>query len=130
MLDAPTSDELLARVAAFLRDVVVAEAGPRTAFQARVAARVVELVRRELALGPAGEHAELARLEALLGRTGDLPTLNAALAQAIADGAFPLDAPGLADHLYATSLEKLAVDQPDYSGYRAALARAPSHKDA
>lgn len=130
MLDAPTPDELLASVAAFLRDVVVAEATPRTTFQARIAARVVDLVRRELALGPAGEQAEARRLEALLGRTGDLATLNASLAQDIAATRLTADTPGLVAHLRATSLEKLAVDQPDCSGYRAALDRAASHKDA
>ncbi len=33
-----------------------------------------------------------------------------------------LETPGLADHLWETTLAKLAVDQPNYWGYRAALA--------
>ena len=37
-------------------------------------------------------------------------------------GELTLETPGLADHLWATTLAKLAVDQPNYAGYRAALA--------
>ena len=32
-----------------------------------------------------------------------------------------LSTPGLAGHLRATALEKLAVDQPNYSAYRRAV---------
>ena len=58
----------------------------------------------------------------MLSEDGDLPTLNRALALRIRAGAMDLSTPGLADHLWATTLAKLAVDQPNYSGYRAALA--------
>ena len=94
-----------------------------TAFHARVAARALELVRRQGELAQAGEAAELARLRRLLGRDGTLAELNAALADALGAGDIDLHTPGVADHLRATTLEKLAVDQPDYSGYRAALAK-------
>ena len=33
-----------------------------------------------------------------------------------------LATPGFTEHLWATTLAKLAVDQPNYSGYKAALA--------
>ncbi len=33
-----------------------------------------------------------------------------------------LATPGLADHLWTVTLDKLAVDQPTYAAYRAALA--------
>ena len=61
------------------------------------------------------------RLRALLGADGTLAELNAALAQGIASGAVG-PSPALADHLWATTLAKLAVDQPRYSGNLAALA--------
>jgi len=44
------------------------------------------------------------------------------LADALASGAKGLATPGVSAHLRATTLEKLRVDQPNYSGYRAALA--------
>src|SRR5271165_6560212 len=122
MQDQPRPDEILAAIAAFLRNTVIPMTDPHTAFQARVAAHAVDLVRRQLELGAAGEEAELQRLQALLGHSGTLPELNAELADALACGAKGLATPGISAHLLATTLEKLGVDQPNYSGYRAALA--------
>ena len=129
MQDQPAPDELLAAIAAFLRNTVILMADPHTAFQARVAANALDLVRRQLELGAAGEVAELQRLQALLGHTGTLPKLNAELADALASGAKGLAAPGVSAHLSATTLEKLRVDQPNYSGYRAALERSSDLKE-
>jgi hypothetical protein len=39
----------------------------------------------------------------------------------IAAGAVDLNTPGLAEHLWATTLAKLAVDQPTYASYRREL---------
>jgi DNA-binding response OmpR family regulator len=129
MQDLPRPDEILAVIAAFLRNTVIVKTDPHTAFQARVAANAVDLVRRQLELGAAGEDAELERLQALLGHSGTLPTLNAELADVLASGAGGLATPGVSAHLLATTLEKLRVDQPNYSGYRAALA-TPGIEDA
>ena len=122
MQDQPRPDEILDAIAAFLRNTVIAKTDPRNAFQARVAANAVDLVRRQLKLGAPGEDAELERLQALLGHPGTLHALNAELADALASGAKGLATPGVSAHLLATTLEKLRVDQPNYSGYRAALA--------
>jgi DNA-binding response OmpR family regulator len=122
MQDQPTPSEILAAVAAFLRTVVAAETTGATAFQARVGANALEMMRRQLDLAPAEETAELERLRVLLNTDGSLFDLNAELARRICDGELDLTNPGLAEHLWATTLAKLAVDQPTYSGYRAALA--------
>ncbi len=121
MQDQPHPAEILAAVTAFLRDVVVPEAKPRTAFQARVAANAIDLVRRQIELAGPLDDAERQRLAALLGHDAELEPGNRELAQRIAEGAIGIDAPGLLDHLRATTLAKLAVDQPRYSGYLAAL---------
>jgi hypothetical protein len=123
MQDQPSPREILCAVAAFLRETVILNSDPHTAFQARVAANAVDLVRRQLELGAAGEAAEVQRLRALLGRAGTLVDLNAALAEVLASGAMGLSTPGVSEHLRATTLEKLQVDQPNYSGYLAALER-------
>ena len=129
MQDQPEPREILATVAAFLRDTVVPESRPRTAFQARVAANAIDLVSRQITLAGASDAAERTRLAHLLGADLPLAEANAALAGRIAEGAANLTTPGLLDHLLATTLAKLAVDQPTYSGYRAALADAPVAKD-
>lgn len=121
MQDQPGPDELLGSVIDFLRETVVPEASPRTAFQARVAASALELVWRQMEFGAAGEEVEKQRLIGLLRANGSLAELNEQLADALAAGTLGLATPGLVDHLLATTLEKLAVDQPQYSGYRAAL---------
>ena len=90
-----------------------------------MAANALEMMARELDLAPAAEARELKSLEALLDMTGDLPTLNAELSRRLADGTLDLATPGLADHLWDVTLTKLAVDQPKYWGYQAALAERP-----
>ena len=122
MQDEPRPDEILTRVANFLKGPAIRESGPHITFQLRVAANAIEICQRQMTLAPIAESEELARLKALLNADGDLPTLNRELALRIRAGQLTLETPGLADHLWATTLAKLAVDQPNYSGYRAALA--------
>jgi hypothetical protein len=119
MQDEPRPDEILAAVAKFLRETVAPATSGHVSFNARVAANALEMTRRQLLDGSAdGERDRLAKL---LGQDGDLAELNAELACRIAAGELTLETPGLADHLWRTTLAKLAVDQPTYWGYRAAL---------
>jgi len=129
MQDQPTPAEILTAVAAFLKTVTGPQIAPHTAFQLRVAANALEMAQRDIALSPAEDAAEHARLTALLGHDGGLLELNAELARRIETGEADLTTPGLAEHLWATTLAKLAVDQPNYSGYRAALAERADKKD-
>ena len=122
MQDQPTPSEVIGAVAAFLKTVVAAQTTGATSFQARVAANALEMMRRQLDLAPAEDAAELARLKALLGTDGSLADLNVELARRIEAGELDLTTPGLSDHLWATTMAKLAVDQPTYAAYRAALA--------
>jgi hypothetical protein len=52
---------------------------------------------------------------------GTLGELNRALAERIAKGEADLLTPGLADHLWQTTMAKLAVDQPNYAAYKREL---------
>ncbi len=122
MQDQPTPSEIIGAVAAFLKTVVAAQTTGATSFQARVAANALEMMRRQLDLAPAEDAAELKRLKALLGIDGSLAELNGELARRIEAGVLDLATPGLSDHLWATTLAKLAVDQPTYAAYRAELA--------
>jgi hypothetical protein len=121
--DEPTPPEILAAVAALLRETVTPRLTGHAAFLTRVAANALDLVRREIESGLAADDAELTRLPALLGSDGDLGALNAALSAAIEAGEMTLETPGLADHLWATTLDKLAIDQPSYAPYRRATRR-------
>jgi hypothetical protein len=121
MQDQPTPSEVIGAVAAFLKNVVTAQTTGAVSFQARVAANALEMMRRQLDLAPAEDAAELARLKTLLGHDGSLAELNAELARRIGAGELDLTTPGLSAHLWATTMAKLAVDQPTYAAYRAEL---------
>ncbi len=127
MQDRPHPSEILGAVAAFLKTTVAAQTTGATSFQARVAANALEMMQRELDTAPAEDAAELARLKALLGTDGSLFDLNAELSRRIAEGGIDTASPALIEHLWATTMAKLAVDQPTYASYRAELAkRAPA----
>jgi hypothetical protein len=116
MHDAPTPAQLLAAVAEFLRDKALPELQGQTAFHARVAANVLDVVQRQWQLAPTEDAAERQRLRELLGADGELLELNRQLCARIANGDLDLYSPGLREHLWATTLAKLAVDQPGYAG--------------
>jgi hypothetical protein len=122
MQDHPHPSEIIAAVARFLKEEVAAGTTGRLSFNARVAANALEMMTRQLDTQAETEAAELASLKALLGRDGDLAALNAELSRRLAAGEADITTPGVADHLWKTSLAKLHVDQPTYWGYRAAIA--------
>lgn len=129
MYDPPTLAELVIAVREFLEEQAMPQLEGRTAFHARVAANALAIVERQLELGPAAEAAEHERLQALLGRDGDLEELNRELCRRIRAGRLAADDPALVEHLRATTFDKLAVDQPRYSGYRRARAREDRPND-
>ena len=118
MQDEPTPSELIKAVADFLRNEVTPQMSGHSAFKLRVAINALDLVTRQLALQGESDAAELARLSQLLGIEGSLLELNRALAERIASGEADLATPGLAEHLWQTTMAKLAVDQPNYAAYR------------
>ncbi|MEQ8857506.1 MAG: phosphotransferase family protein [Pseudomonadales bacterium] len=122
--DMPRIDELVVSVRDFLRDDVMAATEGRTNFLARVAGNSLDIVLRELELGGPARQAEQARLRALLGSDDSLSTLRWKLVRGLRDGSIDLDRPGLADHLRATVVNQIAIDQPKYSGFRTALGNA------
>jgi hypothetical protein len=122
MQDEPRPPEILAAVARYLRDVVAAETKGHVSFNVRVCANALEMMRRQLELSPPAEAGEGERLKALLGMDGDLLALNAELCRRLESGSVDPQAPAVREHLWETTLAKLAVDQPTYWGYQAALA--------
>jgi Domain of unknown function (DUF6285) len=123
MQDEPTPTELIKAVADFLRNEITPAISGHNAFKLRVAINALDLVTRQLALQGRGDAAEAARLAQLLGMQGSLAELNRALADRIARGEADLGTPGLPDHLWQTTMDKLAVDQPNYGSYKRELER-------
>jgi hypothetical protein len=126
MQDEPTPEELIRAVADFLRNDIAPVIGGHDAFKLRVAINALDLVTRQLTLEQTSDSAEKARLEELLGRQGSLGELNRMLADRIAKGEVDLQTPGLTEHLWQTTMDKLAVDQPNYASYKRELGRKGS----
>jgi hypothetical protein len=121
MQDEPTPEELIKAVADFLRDDIALGISGHNAFKLRVSINALDLVTRQLKLQQESDAAEAARLSQLLGMQGALGELNRVLAERIAKGELDLRTPGLSEHLWQTTLAKLAVDQPNYASYRREL---------
>jgi len=121
MQDEPTPEELIKAVADFLRNDIAPVISGHNAFKLRVSINALDLVSRQLALEDGSDIAEAARLSQLLAMQGSLGELNRALADRIATGEVDLQTPGLADHLWQTTMDKLAVDQPNYASYKREL---------
>ena len=123
MQDEPTPTELIKAVADFLRNEITPVIKGHNAFKLRVGINALDLVTRQLSLADASDAAEAARLKALLGMQGSLLELNRVLSDRIAKGEVDLQTPGLADHLWQTTMDKLAVDQPNYASYKRELGK-------
>jgi hypothetical protein len=121
MQDEPTPEELIRAVADFLRNELAPETSGHNAFKLRVSLNALDLVIRQLVLAQGSDAAEAARLTRLLGEEGTLCELNRRLADRIAKGEADLQTPGLAAHLWQTTMDKLAVDQPNYASYKREL---------
>jgi hypothetical protein len=123
MQDQPTPVELIGAVAEFLRSDIAPQLSGHASFKLRVGINALDLVVRQLGQEAQGNIPEIERLVGLLGASGTLEDLNRKLSERIASGAMDLNTPGLKDHLWQTTMDKLAVDQPNYASYRRELDR-------
>jgi hypothetical protein len=126
----PPAGELLASVSHFLRDSLLPSLSGAQAFNLRIGINAIDLVRREIAMQDAADEREHARLLRLLGGEGSLEAMQKTLCEKIASGAMTLDQPALRQHLRATAIDRLAIDQPSYSAYLAATRQNPADKDS
>ncbi len=106
--DRPTAAELVEAVAEWIRRSQVDGVLAPNPFHARVAANMLAIVERELALGPDQARAHTARLEQL-GVDDD-----AELAAAIRSGALDDRAEEVRRLVWASVRDKLAVANPTY----------------
>ena len=129
MQDRPSAEQLLAAARNFLNETAMPQLSGQAAFHARVAGNVLDILARELELAPTFNKAEQARLESLLGESGDLLTLNRILCEKIAAGEMDLSDEKLKTHLIKVTMGKLAIDQPRYQGYKTAQANGWPEED-
>jgi hypothetical protein len=104
----PTTQELLEAVREFLRDEVMPATEGRVQFHTRVAANLLGIVEREVALGPDAADAHARRLAAL-GVADD-----AELAAAIREGRLDDRIGEVVDAMRASTFERLCIANPRY----------------
>jgi hypothetical protein len=120
MMDQPSALELVTAVKEFIEKHAMPQLTGHTAFHARVAANALGIVARELEFGPRANAEEQHRLETLLGMKGSLDELNRELCRRIRSGDIGMMTAGLGEHMRATTIDKVGIDQPTYSGFKAA----------
>lgn len=120
MQDRPTAAELLETLGEFLQGEVLPNVEGTLRYHTLVAANIVRILQREVALGAAADAAELADLRLLLGCPEDtLAELNHRLHRRLLDPA-PMPAEEEARIwavLHAATQAKLAVNKPGYDSY-------------
>ncbi|OUS10397.1 hypothetical protein A9Q89_11280 [Gammaproteobacteria bacterium 53_120_T64] len=126
--DRASAEELLGGVEAFLRKDVLPQLSGASIYKCRVAANILSIVQRELALGESADSAELQGLQSLLGREGEegdsatqLDSLNADLCASIRGGELDDQRTAVMSHVRSTLQDKLAIANPRYAGYRESL---------
>ena len=119
-LNRPHGPDLVAAVREWLLAQARPDAGDALAYEARIAANLLDILEREMTLGPGFAQRERDGLAALLGRAGSPAELTEALSEAIRHGDIAVSDPRLLGHLRHTALAKLEIENPKYSAYRRA----------
>ena len=105
----------------FINNDLVNNLSGHDRFYAFVARNSLQIIQREINLADNYEEKEIIRLEKLLKRKGNLKDLNKVLCERISNNEIDRDNSDLKDHLIRTTMAKLSIDQPNYSGYLKAI---------
>lgn len=125
MMDQPSAIEIVGAVREFIEKHAIPQLTGRTAFHAKVAANALAIVSRELEKAPQSQATEKRALEQLLGRSGSLDELNREFCNRLRSGDLDYTNRGVADLLISSTLAKVEIDQPTYSGFVHSQHRTP-----
>ena len=119
MNNPPSKEELIISIINFLENDIISELKGQKRFHAHVAKNSLNIVLRQLRLEEENNSNEKKRLKEILKIEGNLKDLNQILCEKINNEEIDINNDELIDHLYKTTMEKLSIDQPNYSGYLA-----------
>tara|TARA_B000000477_G_scaffold51004_1_gene42920 strand:- start:1848 stop:2216 length:369 start_codon:yes stop_codon:yes gene_type:complete len=119
MNNPPSKEELIISIINFLENDIISELKGQKRFHAHVAKNSLNIVLRQLRLEEENNSKEKKRLKEILKIEGNLKELNQILCEKINNEEIDINNDDLIDHLYKTTMEKLSIDQPNYSGYLA-----------
>ena len=115
----PSKEELIISIINYIENDVISELKGQKRFHAHVAKNSLNIILRQLSLEEENNSKEKKRLTEILKFDGDLKELNRILCEKINNDEINIKDNDLIDHLYKTTMEKLSIDQPNYSGYLA-----------
>lgn len=119
MNNPPSKEELIISIINYIEKDVISELKGQKRFHAHVAKNSLSIILRQLRLEEENNSREKERLAKILKIDGDLTELNRILCEKINNDQINIKDNNLIDHLYKTTMEKLSIDQPSYSGYLA-----------
>ena len=119
MNNPPSKEELIISIINFLENDIIIELKGQKRIHAHVAKNSLNIVLRQLKLEEVNNSNEMKRLKEILKIEGNLKDLNQILCEKINNEEIDINNDDLIDHLYKTTMEKLSIDQPNYSGYLA-----------
>jgi hypothetical protein len=117
MNNPPSKEELITSVIEFIENDIIDELVGQKRFHAHVAKNSLQIILRQLKLEEKNNRFEKNRLKEILKIDKDLNELNKILCQKIDDEEIDISNNDLIDHLFKTTMEKLSIDQPNYSAY-------------
>ena len=119
MNNPPSKEELIISIINYIENDVISELKGQKRFHAHVAKNSLNIILRQLSLEEENNSKEKKRLTEILKFDGDLKELNRILCEKINNDEIDIKDNDLIDHLYKTTMEKLSIDQLNYSGYLA-----------
>lgn len=119
MNNPPSKEELIISIINYIENDVISELKGQKRFHAHVAKNSLNIILRQLRLEEENNSKEKKRLKEILKIDADLIELNKILCEKINNDEININDNNLIDHLYKTTMEKLNIDQPNYSGYLA-----------
>ncbi|MBT5662300.1 MAG: hypothetical protein HOJ05_01210 [Alphaproteobacteria bacterium] len=117
MNNPPSKEELITSVIEFIENDIIDELVGQKRFHAHVAKNSLQIILRQLKLEEKNNRFEKNRLKEILKIDKDLNELNKILCQKIDYEEIDINNNDLIDHLFKTTMEKLSIDQPNYSAY-------------
>ena len=117
MNNPPSKEELITSIIEFIENDIIDELIGQKRFHAHVAKNSLQIVLRQLKVEEKNNQSEKSRLKEILKIDKDLNEMNKILCQKIDNEEIDINNNDFIDHLFKTTMEKLSIDQPNYSAY-------------
>ena len=117
MINPPSKEDLIVSIIEFLENDVIQELKGQKRFHAHVAKNSLNIVLRQLKLEEVSSEKEKDRLSKILKTDKTIKEMNKILCSKIDNNNIDIDNNELIDHLFKTTMEKLEIDQPNYSSF-------------